>query len=191
MKVLITLSEKLETYIEGKYAVPILFWLSCIESVFSPIPPDALLAPMSTYRKEKWAYYALITTAGSILGALFGYAIGVFFFDLIAVPIIDFYNLSSGFEKIEALYQEHAFWTVFTAGFTLIPYKVFTISAGLFKINFALFLLASVIGRGMRYFLVSYLFARYGKQVGEHMFKNLNIIILLALFAVILLLFFL
>jgi membrane protein YqaA with SNARE-associated domain len=156
---------------------PTAWWLGALsfsESSFFPIPPDVMLVAILT-ASRRWAYYALITTAGSVAGGVAGYFIGLFFFDLIGTRIIDFYHLEEQMKTVGDLYAENAFWSIFTAAFTPIPYKVFTISAGFFKIDFLTFVIASVIGRGMRFFVVAYLMKLFGHFMGDLIYKYFNI----------------
>ena len=151
-----------------------LFILAFAESSFFPIPPDVLLIALALSVPTKAFRYALICSAGSVLGGAFGYAIGVFLFESVGRPIVDFYHFQEQFERLRGLYNEYGFWIVFTAGFTPIPYKVFTIASGLFEINFWLFMLASAIGRAGRFFLVAALIWKYGKPIREFIDRYLG-----------------
>jgi membrane protein YqaA with SNARE-associated domain len=128
--------------------------LAFAESSFFPIPPDVLLIAMGFSKKEKTFRFAAIATLFSIIGGMLGYLIGFALFEAIGQPIIDFYHLQPLVEVIRAKYDANAFLSVFTAAFTPIPYKLITISAGLFRINFLHFMLASILGRGLRFFAV-------------------------------------
>ncbi|KAA0207004.1 DedA family protein [Candidatus Uhrbacteria bacterium] len=129
--------------------------LAFIESSFFPIPPDVLLIAMGFSNRERTFRYALTTTLFSIIGGIFGYFIGFALFETIGQPIIAFYHLEPLVEVIRAKYDANAFLAVFTAAFTPIPFKLITISAGLFHVNFFSFVLASVLGRGLRFFAVA------------------------------------
>ena len=148
----------------GAYAKAWLFFLSFSESSFLFIPPDILLVAILLASSRKWFYYATLTTTASVLGAVFGYAIAVFFFDTIGIKIIQFYNLEGYTELARSLFNDNSFWVIFTAAFTPIPYKVFVLASGFFKINFFVFLTASIIGRGLRYFIISYAIHLFGKR---------------------------
>ncbi len=148
----------------GAYAKAWLFFLSFSESSFLFIPPDILLVAILLASSRKWFYYATLTTTASVLGAVFGYAIAVFFFDTIGIKIIQFYNLEGYTELARSLFNNNSFWVIFTAAFTPIPYKVFVLASGFFKINFFVFLTASIIGRGLRYFIISYSIHLFGKS---------------------------
>lgn len=138
--------------------------LAFAESSFFPIPPDVLLIAMGFSNREKALRYATITTVFSILGGIAGYAIGYFVFEAIGKPIVSFYHLESLVDVVRQKYNENAFLTVFTAAFTPIPYKLITIAAGLFRISFAPFMIASVLGRGMRFFAVALIMQKIGPK---------------------------
>ena len=146
-----------------------LFGLSFAEASFFPVPPDVLLIAMTMARPRSARVFALIGTTASVLGGIVGYAIGVGLWHLISgwtfshLGTIGF--TPANFERVQALYQDNAFLAVFSAGFTPIPYKVFTIGAGVFKVAPAVFIAASVLGRGLRFFIVAELVSRLGPRV--------------------------
>ncbi len=156
----------------GKAALPALFFLSFAEAIFFPIPPDVLLAPLawSKRRENSKGCFScipnpvpwMIATLGSVLGGMIGFAIGMFFFDTLGTWILSTFHLTDAFRVVAEQFRTHAFIAVFAAGFTPIPYKVFTIGAGVFGISFPLFVFASIISRGMRFFIVSYVTERFG-----------------------------
>ncbi len=128
--------------------------LSFAESSFFPIPPDVMLAPMTLAKPDKGMRYALLTTITSVLGGVFGYLIGYFAFELIE-PWLQQFGYMERFLKAQEWFGEWGFWVVLIAGFSPIPYKVFTIAAGTLSLFLPIFILASVIGRGSRFFLVA------------------------------------
>lgn len=138
-----------------QHACRYLAGLSFAESMFFPIPPDVMLAPMSMSRPERAWLFAFITTVASVLGGIAGYALGYFTFEAWLEPII----ISAGYEaKLQTTmswFETYGVWVVFLAGFSPIPYKIFTISAGVLNMAFLPFLLASAVGRGARFFLVA------------------------------------
>lgn len=134
------------------------------ESSFFLIPPDLLLMPLALGKPERAWRFALYCTLASALGGVFGYALGYFLFDAVCQPIIDFYHLEAARLKVEHLYQENNAMIVFIAGFTPIPYKLFTILGGYCKVNLAIFTIASVLSRGTRFFLLAGFCKHYGKQ---------------------------
>ena len=154
MKIFSALYEWTLKWAEHRFAPKILAVLTFAESVFFPIPPDVLLAPMVLAKREKAWYYATLTTVASVIGGVVGYALGYYLFDWIA-PIIDSVGYTERFEQVKLWFADWGVWVVFIAGFSPIPYKLFTVSAGLLHMMFLPFLLASAIGRGMRFFLVA------------------------------------
>lgn len=164
----------------GSYA---LFVFAFVESIFFPIPPDILLIALALGMPSKSFRFALNCSLGSVLGAVIGYTLGYyawisapgeftgfakFFFDNIPGFTIELY------EKIRLLFEEWNFWVIFTAGFTPIPYKVFTITAGVFHVNFSMFLIASAISRSARFFLVAWLIWKFGPSIKSFIDKYFN-----------------
>jgi membrane protein YqaA with SNARE-associated domain len=163
---------------ETPYGGPALFLLALVESSIFPVPPDVLLIALCIALPSRAWRFALLTSAGSVLGGLIGYGIGwgawpfvdTFFFDYIPgfTPAV--------FERVQGLFAEYDFWVVFTAGFTPIPYKVITIGSGVFNINLPVFLVASVISRSLRFFLVAWLLHRYGSGMREFIDRYFNLL---------------
>lgn len=150
--------------------------LSFSEASFFPIPPDVLLiAILLANRARQWFLYVLITSVFSILGGILGYFIGMFFFDILGQQVISFYGLESQFAYLKNIFEGAAFWTIFTAAFTPIPYKIFTITAGLFSVNFVVFIAASILGRVIRFFIVGLLLKLYGERISKVLYKYFNI----------------
>lgn len=141
--------------------------LSFSEAVFFPVPPDAMLIPMVLSRRSKAWLFASIATVASVAGGVVGYMIGVFLFDAVGWPLIEFYGLGSKFEVLREWYREHGIWVVLFAGFTPIPYKLFTIASGAFSMALMPFVVMSAIGRGVRFFLVAAIFWWAGESVNE------------------------
>ena len=146
--------------------------VSFFESSFFPIPPDVMIVPMAI-SKRKFMKIFLIATIFSVLGGMFGYLIGAFFFDF-AINIIEFYNYDEKVINLKtALKTGGSFYTwlgiLFLAGFTPLPYKVFTISSGLIGFNFFAFIFISIISRGLRFFIVSFLSYKFGNKFTEFM----------------------
>ncbi|MDY0055979.1 MAG: YqaA family protein [Methyloversatilis sp.] len=138
--------------------------MSFAESSFFPIPPDVMLAPMSMAAPRRAMFYALITTLASVAGGLFGYLIGAFAFDLIE-PWLRESRYWASYETAQQWFGDWGFWAIFVAGFSPIPYKVFTIAAGAISMALLPFTLASFIGRGARFFLVAGLMAWGGEKM--------------------------
>lgn len=147
-----------------RYAVWFLGGMSFAESSFFPVPPDVMLLPMSVARPKRAMFYAMVTTIASLLGGLAGYAIGYFGFELIQ-PWIERMGYADKYDLARAWFDQWGFWVVLVAGFSPIPYKVFTIAAGVAVLNLPLFLAASFVGRGGRFFLVAVIAAWGGPKV--------------------------
>lgn len=162
-------------------AMYFLFAVAFIESSFFPIPPDVMLIPMVLAAPAKAWRIAGIATIASVLGGAFGYAIGVFFFDLIARPILTFYGYMHQFDVFKDYYHEWGAWIVFGAGITPFPYNVITIASGVVHLDFAVFMLASVVARGMRFYLVAWLLKKYGEPMKDYIEKNLGMLSVLFL----------
>ena len=159
----------LKSWVEGFAQKPgalwTLFLIAFVESSFFPIPPDVLLIAIAVLVPKRSFHYALICSLGSVFGGMLGYFIGHEFYEALGSKIIDFYGLSAAYEKVRLMYQGNAFTAIAIAGFTPIPYKVFTIAAGVFKISFPVLILASIIGRSARFFLVAGLIYFLGPKV--------------------------
>lgn len=126
-----------------------------MESSFFPIPPDVLLIALCVGAPTKSFRFALVCTVGSVLGGMAGYGIGYWGYEAIGKPIVDAYHGQDVMLKIKAWYDEYGFWGNLAAAVTPIPYKVFTIASGVFQFDFLQFTFASVIGRGLRFFVVA------------------------------------
>ncbi len=170
-----------------------LFLLSAAEASFFPIPPDALLIALCMGAHKKWLRFAVLCSIGSILGGMLGYLIGWGAFDLIGQRIINFVASLSGtdptelirsagywFNEKELYGMKVGAWAVGIAGFTPIPYKVFTIAAGFFKMSFPIFLVASAVSRSLRFFvvagLIGLLFEKYGRRIERFIDKYFNVL---------------
>lgn len=193
MKIFRRLYDWVLSWGETRYGVPALAILAFAEASFFPVPPDVLLmalalaAPLSSYR------FALVATLGSVCGGALGYLLGWGAWDLIGEYFYDYVPGITvvGFEQVGNLFAQYDFWIIFAAGFTPIPYKIFTIAAGVFDLNFVIFMLASLVGRGMRFFLVALLFYYFGKparKIIDKYFNLLSILLLILLLAAVLLL---
>ena len=150
--------------------------VSFIESSFFPIPPDAMIIPMVIAKKKEYLKIFLIASIFSVLGGIFGYLIGYLFLDL-AMYLIDFYGYQDKVENLKlSMSQGSGFlaWLsiLFLAGFTPLPYKAFTISSGLIAFNLPVFIIVSLISRGLRFFIVAYLSYKFGELFTEYMEKH-------------------
>lgn len=164
-----------------------LFVLAFAESSFFPIPPDVLLIALALGARKKALYFSIICSVASIMGGIFGYGIGYFlWWDGSQYSSIAhlFFNNVPGFSElvfmeIQQKYNEYGFMIIFTAGFTPIPYKLFTISSGAFDINFPLFVFASALSRSARFFLVAGLIWKFGQPISNFIFKYFNLLTIL------------
>lgn len=158
-----------------------LFAISFIESSFFPIPPDIMLIPMVLATPKQAWKIAGVATVGSVIGGFFGYWIGIYAFDLIARPILNFYGYMHQFDVFKGYYHEWGAWIVFGAGITPFPYKVITIASGAVDLNIGVFGMASVLARGMRFYLVAWLLKKYGHSMKVFIEKNLGMLSILFL----------
>jgi len=169
-----------------KHALPALAILSFAESSFFPIPPDVLLIAMAVAVPLKAFRFAAVCSVASVLGGMFGYLLGWQFMDLVGTRIVEFYHFQEQFAKIGSWYEEYNAWAVAVAGFTPLPYKVFTLAAGAFETNFPIFVLASLVSRSARFFIVAGLIYKYGAPIKifiEKYFNILSIVFIVLLFA--------
>jgi membrane protein YqaA with SNARE-associated domain len=175
MKIFSTLYEKAMHWARHPKAPWFLGSLSFAESSFFPVPPDVMLAPMSLAKPDKALYYALLTTVTSVLGGILGYFIGIFAFDLIE-PILHNYGYYDRYEVAKNWFESWGVWAIFIAGFSPIPYKVFTIASGVVGMAFLPFVIASFIGRGLRFFMVAGLMAWGGEPMEKKLHQYMDII---------------
>ena len=164
MRLFSPLYKKAMIWARHRNAPTYLAGLSFAESSFFPIPPDVMLAPMSLAKPDQAWRLATLTTIASVLGGLFGYMIGLFAFDQVA-PLLQSAGYWEHYLKAKSWFDEWGFWAIFLAGFSPIPYKVFTISAGAVSMALIPFTVASLIGRGCRFFLVAALMAWGGERM--------------------------
>jgi membrane protein YqaA with SNARE-associated domain len=153
-----------------------LFGIAFAEASFFPIPPDVLLIPLALGRVRRSLWFALVCTAGSVLGAIGGYAIGAFLFASIGRPILELYDGVDQFAQLGQLFDENLLLTLGTAGFTPIPFKVFTIAAGAFGVSFPAFVAISALSRGARFFLVAGLIRLFGEPIRAFIERYFNLL---------------
>lgn len=158
-----------------------LFAISFIESSFFPIPPDIMIIPMVLACQKNAYKIAGIATIASVLGGCLGYGIGVFGFEVIAKPLLEFYGYMENFHKFENYYHQYGAWIVFGAGITPFPYKIITIASGVVRLDLVIFTIASILARGMRFYLIAWLLKRYGEPMKSFIEKNLNLLSILFL----------
>ncbi|MEY4675342.1 MAG: hypothetical protein RL148_3126 [Planctomycetota bacterium] len=161
---------------DTRWALPALFLISFAESSFFPIPPDVLLVALCVGNRAKSHLFALWCSVASVLGGIAGYGIGAFFWGAVDDICYRFLFTPEMFEGMRQTYAEWDFWIVFVAAFTPIPYKLITISAGVFDLDFTMFVVASVIGRSARFFLVAELIRRFGPPIREFIEKRFELV---------------
>ncbi|MBI5560500.1 MAG: DedA family protein [Deltaproteobacteria bacterium] len=164
------------SYAHTPYGVWALFLIAFAESSFFPIPPDVLLIALSLALPKKAFRFAAISSVGSVLGGIFGYAIGLYFMEGIGYNILKLYGWTDRYLYLQQLYRHYDAWAVGIAGFTPIPYKIFTISAGAFGINFFVFVIASIVSRSARFFMVSALIYKYGERIKVFIDRYFNLL---------------
>jgi len=166
--------DKILSLSNGNQAMWALFIIAFAESSFFPIPPDIMLIPMVLAAPSKAWRIASVATIASVLGGYFGYIIGVFFFELIAEPLLSFYGYLEKFAEFQKYYHEYGAWIVFGAGLTPFPYKIITIASGAVHLDLFVFTIASVLARGGRFFIVAWLLKRFGAPMKAFIEKNLG-----------------
>lgn len=164
-----------------KNAAWALSFVSFIESSVFPIPPDVLLIPMVLSNRAKAWWYAFLCTIASVLGALLGYAIGALLFDAVAQPILSFYGYAHKFEEFAGRYNEWGVWVVLIAGLTPFPFKVITIASGATGLGLPVFIIASIVARGIRFFAVAGLIYVFGPPVRAFVEKRLGLVFAVSL----------
>jgi len=156
-----------------RHAMWALFLVAVIESSIFIVPPDVLLIPMVLAARKRAWLIAGVCTVGSVLGGIGGYGIGMFAFEAVGRPVLEMYHALEKFEEIRRHYIEHGALIVFSAGFSPIPYKVFTIASGVADMNLLTFTVASIVGRGARFFLVAALLWKFGEPIKAFIEKYL------------------
>lgn len=156
-----------------------LFGIAFAEASFFPIPPDILLIPLALGRPRRSLWFALVCTAGSVLGAIGGFMIGTFLFASVGQAILEVYGVTRQYAELGQMFNDNLWLTLGTAGFTPIPFKVFTIAAGAFGVAFVPFVVVSAASRGARFFLVAGLLRVFGEQIRGFIERYFNILSLL------------
>ncbi|MFC1827558.1 YqaA family protein [Thermodesulfobacteriota bacterium] len=166
-------------WVQSPSGVWALFIIAIAESSFFPIPPDIFLIVLCIAIPPRSFRYAAICAAGSVLGGAIGYGLGMGFMDTIGVKILEWYGLQDKYEVVQNLYMQYDALAVGAAGFTPLPYKLFTITAGAFKINFATFMLMSLVSRSARFFLVAAFIYKFGAPVRHFIERYFNLLTIL------------
>jgi membrane protein YqaA with SNARE-associated domain len=163
-------------WISGPHGGWVLFCIAFVESSFFPIPPDVFLIAMCVAVPLRAFRYAAICSLGSVLGGGFGYGLGYWFMDSVGLPIVEWYGFNEKYELVQHYFKEYDVWIVGTAGFTPIPYKLFTITAGFVQSNFLTFMLVSLLARSARFFLVAALIWKFGPWIQQFIDRYFNIL---------------
>ncbi len=161
---------------ESRYALAILAMVAFAESSFFPIPQEALMIPMIVAAPHRAWLIAAIVTLASVAGAVLGYMIGFMFYDTVGVQVLDFYGKADRYDEFKALYDEHGSLAVAIGAITPFPYKVTTIVSGLLQMNFASFVVVSLLARGFRFFLIAALLWKFGTPIRAFIERRLGLV---------------
>ncbi len=172
-------------WIQTPAGIWVLFCIAVAESSFFPIPPDVFLIALCISVPKKSFHYAGVCAVGSVLGGILGYGLGLAFMDTLGKSILDLYGLHDKYEVVQNLYRTYDAWAVGAAGFTPLPYKLFTITAGAFKLNFPVFVTVSIVSRSARFFLVASLIYKFGAPVQKFIMRYFNLLTFIFLFLLI------
>lgn len=168
--------QKLLELAAGPKAEPALAVVSFAEASFFPLPPDIMLGPMATARPEKWLRFALVCSVASLLGGLAGYAIGYFLFETVGQWLINLFHYGDKMDAMKAFYDEWGFWAIIGKGFTPIPFKLVTITSGVFRYPILPFILGVALTRTMRFVLVAWLFQKFGPTLAPVIEKRIGMV---------------
>lgn len=168
--------QKLLELAAGPRAEPALAVVSFAEASFFPLPPDIMLGPMATARPEKWLRFALVCSVASLLGGLAGYAIGYFLFETVGQWLINLFHYGDKMDAMKAFYDEWGFWAIIGKGFTPIPFKLVTITSGVFHYPLLPFIVGVALTRTARFVLVAWLFQKFGPTLAPVIEKRIGIV---------------
>lgn len=160
---------------EHPRAIWALAFVAFIESSVFPIPPDILMIPIIIAAPHRAFFVAFVATVASVLGGIFGYLIGAFLFESVGLPVLEFYGKTDSFEEFATRYNEWGAWAVLLGGLTPLPYKLFTILSGSTGLNLMIFVIASIVARGLRFFVVAALLWKFGPPVRAFIEQRLGL----------------
>lgn len=176
MKIFTSLYDKCLTWARHQYAVYILGFISFIESIFFPVPTAVMFAPMALAKPDRALSLAFITTLFSVLGGIAAYFIAYFAFDSMVMPLVESFGWEDKIEKAQGWFETYGVWIVLIAGFSPIPYKILTLTAGAMQMAFLPFLIASIIGRAAQFYLIAGLVKWGGERIEQNLRKYMEII---------------
>ncbi len=168
-----------------RHAIRYMGAVSFAESSFFPIPPDVMVVPMVLARRDQAYWIATVCTVTSVLGGMFGYAIGYFLYESVGQWLVQLYHIEDRMQGLKALYDQYGSAVILVKGLTPIPFKLVTIASGVFSFNFPLFVLLATITRAARFFLIAFLIRRYGEPVQAFIEKRLTLVSWLFLLALV------
>lgn len=177
--------QKLLELAAGPRAEPALAVVSFAEASFFPLPPDIMLGPMATARPERWLRFAIVCSIASVIGGLAGYGIGYFLFETVGQWLINLFGYASKMDAMKAFYDKWGFWAIIGKGFTPIPFKLVTITSGVFHYPIVPFIIGAALTRTARFVLVAWLFQKFGPSLAPVIEKRIGIVSAVVLLAII------
>ena len=180
---------QIRAFSNTRFAMPFVFFIGYIEAIVFPIPQEVFMVPMMLSEKAKVFRIVFFSILGSIIGGLTAYYLGLLFFDSLVLPIINFYNYSESFLYFKKQINEYGFIYVFIGGFTPLPFKIITLSSGALNIPILNFLLAAILSRSIRFYMIGFLTYKYGNNVINIIDRKLNLITFIILLIVFLIYF--
>jgi membrane protein YqaA with SNARE-associated domain len=180
---------RIRAFSNTRFAMPFVFFIGYIEAIIFPIPQEVFMVPMMLSEKAKVFRIVFFSILGSIIGGLTAYYLGLLFFDSLVLPIINFYNYSESFLYFKNQINEYGFIYVFIGGFTPLPFKIITLSSGALNIPILNFLLAAILSRSVRFYMIGFLTYKYGNNVINIIDRKLNLITFIILVIVFLIYF--
>ena len=180
---------RIRAFSNTRFAMPFVFFIGYIEAIVFPIPQEVFMVPMMLSERTKVFRIVFFSILGSIIGGLTAYYLGLLFFDTLVLPIINFYNYSESFLYFKNQINEYGFIYVFIGGFTPLPFKIITLSSGALNIPILNFLLAAILSRSIRFYMIGFLTYKYGNNVINIIDRKLNLITFIILLIVFLIYF--